>query len=159
MQGWQIPAGGGRSVCLHAGKWDNSHGEGEWGAGSPSLDPSSGSRRTIALRMLGMGVRMLPGWDQQQAWLSPPSPRAAEALLGRGGCGRAGIVFLCHRKQLPGVYQAGSGVPASLVQPEPLSQPAGGICVQMLCRNGSVTWNISGLRAGFEPSPCPTPSA
>lgn len=107
-----------------------------------------------------MGVRMLPGWDQQQAWLSPPSPQAAEALLGRGGCGRAGIVFLCHRKQLPEVSQAGSGLPVSLGQPELLSQPAGGrgSCAQMLCRNGSVTWNISELEAGFEASPCPTPS-
>lgn len=57
------------------------------------------------------------------------------------------------------------GLPASLGQPELLSQPAGGkgSCLQTLCRKGSVTWNISGrslgLRAGCEPSPCPIPSA
>lgn len=99
--------------------------------------------------------------DEQQAWLSPPGPGAAGSCAGKGwkGCGRAGRVFLCHRKQLPGVSQAGSGLP------ELLSQPANGkgCCVQTLRRNGSVTWNISGcslgLRAGFEPSPCPIPSA
>lgn len=45
-----------------------------------------------------------------------PALRQLEAVLGRGGCGRAGIVFLCHRKQLPGVSQAGLGLPVSLVE-------------------------------------------
>lgn len=151
QQGWQIPRGKWEK-CVRSGLTGMWKGSGI--ARSPSLDPSSSSRRTIALRMLGMGVRM-----SSRPGCPLPALGQLEAVLGRGGCGRAGGVFLCHRKQLPGVSQAGSGLP------ELLSQPANGkgCCVQTLRRNGSVTWNVSGcslgLRAGFEPSPCPIPSA
>lgn len=142
-QGRQIPRGKWeKCVCLYAGKWDNSHREGEWAPGSPPLDP----RRTMLSGCLGWVSGCFLAGTSSRPGCALPALRQLEAVLRRGGCGRAGIVFLSHRKQLPGVSQAGLGLPASLGQPELLSQPAGGrgSCVQTLCRKGSVTWNISG---------------
>lgn len=51
-------------------------------------DPS----RTMALQCFLAGM----------SWASCPLPA--------GGCGRAGIAFLCRRKQLPGVSQAAWGL-------------------------------------------------
>lgn len=150
---------GGRNVCLHAGKWDYNHGEGEWGPGSASLDPSSGSEGQWLSGCLGWVSGCFLAGTSSRPGCPLPALRQLEAVLGRGGCGRAGIVFLCHRKQLPGVSQAGSGLPVSLGQAEPLSQPADGRGTP----NALQEWlsNLEHLRTqgGFEPSPCPIPSA
>lgn len=156
MQGWQIPRGRWEKCVFMLGSGITAS---VWkGSGDQAVHP-------WVPAVLPEDNSSPDAWDGcPDAFLAgtssrPGCPLPALWQLGRGGCGRAGIAFLCHRKQLPGVSQAGSGLPASLGQPELLSQPAGGrgSCVQTLCRNGSVTWNISGFSLGQGLSPALVP--
>jgi len=79
------------------GQRDNSNTEGEQGPGDPSVDPSGGFRKTIALRMLRPGVRMLAGQDERQGWPSPPGPPAAGSCAGKGRLRRCWAGFPVSR--------------------------------------------------------------
>lgn len=101
-----------------------------------------------------MGVRMLPGWDKQAGLAVPSRPSGsweldwegeAVAVLGWFSCGEVNR----HRKQLPGILQAGSGLPASPGQPALLFPAGSWRGLQTLCRHGLVAGDISGSSLGL----------
>lgn len=129
------------------------------------MDPSGGFRKTIALRMLGTGVRMRPDRDEWQGWPSSPvlSLWQLEALLGRGGCGGARLVFLCR-----GRTDTGSSCLEFCRQARVCLRARGSLrcsaqlvgggscCLCSLCRHGLVAGDISGGSLGFGQALNPT---